>query len=202
MLSPQLLGLAWEGMLEIRCGSSQVLHGLDYLHTKCKIIHTDIKPENILLCVGDAYIRRLAAEATEWQQSGAPPPSRSTGITNMCRAGSRPLALSLWLNLHLFFSTHPTCIPSQHCPPGGLGKLGHPSLPVPSAHPCQGRPAPQSQPLQPHLLHPNPCTPAAALLKGWVAQMPAIHRQVTCSKLPFVATGLTTASVERCCIFL
>ncbi|XP_012612652.1 SRSF protein kinase 3 isoform X3 [Microcebus murinus] len=55
----------------------QVLHGLDYLHTKCKIIHTDIKPENILLCVGDAYIRRLAAEAAEWQQSGAPPPSRS-----------------------------------------------------------------------------------------------------------------------------
>uniref|UniRef100_A0A2K5YMI5 non-specific serine/threonine protein kinase n=1 Tax=Mandrillus leucophaeus TaxID=9568 RepID=A0A2K5YMI5_MANLE len=57
----------------------QVLHGLDYLHTKCKIIHTDIKPENILLCVGDAYIRRLAAEATEWQQAGAPPPSRSIG---------------------------------------------------------------------------------------------------------------------------
>ncbi|XP_035872629.1 SRSF protein kinase 3 isoform X2 [Phyllostomus discolor] len=56
----------------------QVLNGLDYLHTKCKIIHTDIKPENILLCVGDTYIRRLAAEATEWQQSGAPPPSRST----------------------------------------------------------------------------------------------------------------------------
>ncbi|ELV11499.1 Serine/threonine-protein kinase SRPK3 [Tupaia chinensis] len=42
----------------------QVLRGLDYLHTKCKIIHTDIKPENILLCVGDTYIRRLAAEAT------------------------------------------------------------------------------------------------------------------------------------------
>ncbi|KAK2507752.1 hypothetical protein MC885_009018 [Smutsia gigantea] len=59
----------------------QVLHGLDYLHTKCKIIHTDIKPENILLCVGDAYIRRLATEATEWQRSGAPPPSRSTVST-------------------------------------------------------------------------------------------------------------------------
>ncbi|XP_047619985.1 SRSF protein kinase 3 isoform X3 [Phacochoerus africanus] len=62
-------------------GVNGVLRGLDYLHTKCKIIHTDIKPENILLCVGDAYIRRLAAEATEWQQSGAPPPSRSTVST-------------------------------------------------------------------------------------------------------------------------
>ncbi|XP_010626330.1 SRSF protein kinase 3 isoform X2 [Fukomys damarensis] len=59
----------------------QVLHGLDYLHTKCKIIHTDIKPENILLCVGDTYIRRLAAEATQWQQSGAPPLSHSTVST-------------------------------------------------------------------------------------------------------------------------
>uniref|UniRef100_A0A8C5UAS4 non-specific serine/threonine protein kinase n=135 Tax=Neoaves TaxID=3078114 RepID=A0A8C5UAS4_9PASS len=55
----------------------QVLQGLDYLHTKCRIIHTDIKPENILLCVNDQYIRRLAAEATEWQRSGAPPPSGS-----------------------------------------------------------------------------------------------------------------------------
>lgn len=60
-----------------------MLHGLDYLHTKCKIIHTDIKPENILLCVGDAYIRRLATEATEWQQAGAPPPSRSTGSSSL-----------------------------------------------------------------------------------------------------------------------
>ncbi|XP_018429779.1 PREDICTED: SRSF protein kinase 3-like [Nanorana parkeri] len=56
----------------------QVLQGLDYLHTKCKIIHTDIKPENILMCVGEGYIRRLAAEATMWQQSGEPPPSGST----------------------------------------------------------------------------------------------------------------------------
>ncbi|TMS01282.1 SRSF protein kinase 3 [Larimichthys crocea] len=56
----------------------QVLQGLDYLHTKCKIIHTDIKPENILLDVDDVYIRRLAAEATIWQRAGAPPPSGSS----------------------------------------------------------------------------------------------------------------------------
>lgn len=57
----------------------QVLQGLDYLHSKCKIIHTDIKPENILMCVDDAYVRRMAAEATEWQKAGAPPPSGSAG---------------------------------------------------------------------------------------------------------------------------
>ncbi|XP_026189220.1 SRSF protein kinase 3 isoform X2 [Mastacembelus armatus] len=59
----------------------QVLQGLDYLHTKCKIIHTDIKPENILLDVDEVYIRRLAAEATIWQRTGAPPPSGSSVST-------------------------------------------------------------------------------------------------------------------------
>uniref|UniRef100_A0AAY4BHE3 non-specific serine/threonine protein kinase n=1 Tax=Denticeps clupeoides TaxID=299321 RepID=A0AAY4BHE3_9TELE len=57
----------------------QVLQGLDYLHSKCKIIHTDIKPENILMTVNEPYVRRLAAEATEWQKAGAPPPSGSCG---------------------------------------------------------------------------------------------------------------------------
>ncbi|XP_058499642.1 SRSF protein kinase 3 isoform X1 [Solea solea] len=59
----------------------QVLQGLQYLHTKCKIIHTDIKPENILLEVDEVYIRRLAAEATVWQRAGAPPPSGSSVST-------------------------------------------------------------------------------------------------------------------------
>ncbi|XP_041083747.1 SRSF protein kinase 1-like isoform X1 [Polyodon spathula] len=70
--------------LPIPCVKSiikQVLQGLDYLHSKCKIIHTDIKPENILLCVNEPYVRRLAAEATEWQKAGAPPPSGSAVST-------------------------------------------------------------------------------------------------------------------------
>ncbi|XP_076285867.1 SR splicing factor protein kinase isoform X2 [Lasioglossum baleicum] len=48
----------------------QVLEGLDYLHNKCKIIHTDIKPENVLICVDEAYIRKLACEATELHSLG------------------------------------------------------------------------------------------------------------------------------------
>uniref|UniRef100_A0A3B4XHV9 non-specific serine/threonine protein kinase n=1 Tax=Seriola lalandi dorsalis TaxID=1841481 RepID=A0A3B4XHV9_SERLL len=55
----------------------QVLQGLDYLHTRCKIIHTDIKPENILLTVNEPYVKKMAAEATQWQKSGAAPPSGS-----------------------------------------------------------------------------------------------------------------------------
>ncbi|XP_044754982.1 SRSF protein kinase 2-like [Coccinella septempunctata] len=48
----------------------QVLEGLDYLHAKCNIIHTDIKPENVLVCVSEEYIRRLACEAAEMHQLG------------------------------------------------------------------------------------------------------------------------------------
>uniref|UniRef100_H2YVF6 non-specific serine/threonine protein kinase n=1 Tax=Ciona savignyi TaxID=51511 RepID=H2YVF6_CIOSA len=51
----------------------QVLQRLDYLHTKCNIIH-DIKPENILLCVDEPII---AADAQQWQQLGGKPPSGS-----------------------------------------------------------------------------------------------------------------------------
>lgn len=54
----------------VKCIIRQVLEGLDYLHTKCKIIHTDIKPENVLVCVDENYIRKLASEATELHTMG------------------------------------------------------------------------------------------------------------------------------------
>lgn len=54
----------------VRTIMKQVLEGLDYLHTKCKIIHTDIKPENVLICVSEEYIRRLACEAAEMHHLG------------------------------------------------------------------------------------------------------------------------------------
>lgn len=44
----------------------QVLQGLYYLHAKCGIIHTDIKPENILLCPNnpDEISRQIDNEIT------------------------------------------------------------------------------------------------------------------------------------------
>lgn len=44
----------------------QVLQGLYYLHAKCGIIHTDIKPENILLCPNnpDEINRQIDNEIT------------------------------------------------------------------------------------------------------------------------------------------
>lgn len=48
----------------------QVFEGLHYLHTKCKIIHTDIKPENVLICVDEGHIRKIAADATYFHKMG------------------------------------------------------------------------------------------------------------------------------------
>lgn len=71
----------WESCIDLSPSTCplQVLQGLDYLHNKCKIIHTDIKPENILLTVNEPYIKKMAAEATQWQKAGAAPPSGSAG---------------------------------------------------------------------------------------------------------------------------
>ena len=41
----------------------QVFEGLHYLHTKCKIIHTDIKPENVLVVAEEDDVREMAGEA-------------------------------------------------------------------------------------------------------------------------------------------
>jgi len=57
-------------LTNVKIMMKQVLEGLDYLHTSCKIIHTDIKPENILVCVDESYIRRIAAEATHYHKLG------------------------------------------------------------------------------------------------------------------------------------
>ncbi|XP_064422370.1 SRSF protein kinase 3 isoform X2 [Latimeria chalumnae] len=44
----------------------QVLQGLHHLHTKCKIIHADVKPENVLLCLSKEDIGQLASNTAVW----------------------------------------------------------------------------------------------------------------------------------------
>ncbi|KAL3076270.1 hypothetical protein niasHS_013541 [Heterodera schachtii] len=41
----------------------QVIEGLRYLHDKCHIIHTDIKPENVLITMSHEEIKKLAEDA-------------------------------------------------------------------------------------------------------------------------------------------
>ncbi|XP_068763479.1 SRSF protein kinase 3 [Struthio camelus] len=46
----------------------QVLAGLQFLHHRCRIIHTDIKPENILLYVGDKTLQSLLPDTVDSSQ--------------------------------------------------------------------------------------------------------------------------------------
>ncbi|KFV78423.1 Serine/threonine-protein kinase SRPK, partial [Struthio camelus australis] len=46
----------------------QVLAGLQFLHQRCRIIHTDIKPENILLYVGDKTLQSLLPDTVDSSQ--------------------------------------------------------------------------------------------------------------------------------------
>ncbi|XP_037761339.1 SRSF protein kinase 1 isoform X2 [Chelonia mydas] len=47
----------------------EVLAGLQFLHTNCRIIHTDIKPENILLQVDEESLQKLLHDTAAWIQS-------------------------------------------------------------------------------------------------------------------------------------
>ncbi|CAH2003714.1 unnamed protein product [Acanthoscelides obtectus] len=49
---------------------SQVLKGLIYLHDVCHIIHTDIKPENILIKVDENYIKSIIGKTERFAELG------------------------------------------------------------------------------------------------------------------------------------
>uniref|UniRef100_A0A8C7YBB3 non-specific serine/threonine protein kinase n=1 Tax=Oryzias sinensis TaxID=183150 RepID=A0A8C7YBB3_9TELE len=72
------------------CVSLQVLRGLDHLHSRCKIIHTDIKPENILLCLqpqslpspaGSSSLCRLSAGMKARTSGSLLPPYTQESLT-------------------------------------------------------------------------------------------------------------------------
>ncbi|PSR79181.1 hypothetical protein PHLCEN_2v7152 [Hermanssonia centrifuga] len=59
--------------------AKQILLGLDYMHRCCGVIHTDLKPENVLICIEDVETiieTELAAQAL----SATPPPTRLVGV--------------------------------------------------------------------------------------------------------------------------
>ncbi|KAL1463266.1 hypothetical protein WDU94_015033 [Cyamophila willieti] len=49
-------------LYNVKCIIRQILEALEYLHDKCSIIHTDIKPENVLLGSNNDHIFDLAVK--------------------------------------------------------------------------------------------------------------------------------------------
>lgn len=76
----------------VRIIIKQCLEGLDYLNRKCKIIHTDIKPENILLCVDEQHVKNLAEEALNWITNGIKP--SESAVSAMIPKASVPSKMS------------------------------------------------------------------------------------------------------------
>lgn len=56
--------------------SKQVILGLDYMHRECGIIHTDLKPENVLICIDDVE----AVVEAELQTNPAAVPTKLVGV--------------------------------------------------------------------------------------------------------------------------
>ncbi|XP_074932779.1 SRSF protein kinase 3 [Phalacrocorax aristotelis] len=117
----------------------QVLEGLDYLHTKCKIIHTDIKPENVLLRVGEPFVRQLAAEAARWARGASPPQSAVSSVPQDGPVSVSPLRTPPRTRLH-----------PRTAPPAGA------PLPRPAAAAAAAAAAPEPPP------GPAPAGPGAA----------------------------------------
>jgi serine/threonine-protein kinase SRPK3 len=46
----------------VRIMAKQCLIGLDYLHRICQIIHTDLKPENVNLCLTEEEVKEIASK--------------------------------------------------------------------------------------------------------------------------------------------
>lgn len=69
----------------------QILLGLDYLHRECGIIHTDLKPENVLIAIDDVEeVAKAAADQTALEFSKSDPTKRRPRYSRII-TGSQPL---------------------------------------------------------------------------------------------------------------
>jgi serine/threonine-protein kinase SRPK3 len=62
----------------VKIMTRQLLQGLDFLHRSCRIIHTDLKPENFLMLPAVPFSAKLLREQRESKLGSPSPPPRAT----------------------------------------------------------------------------------------------------------------------------
>ena len=66
----------------VRIITKQILIGLDFLHRICHIIHTDLKPENVLVCLTNDELRNIQETGTYILDTGNNKDSKTTTTNN------------------------------------------------------------------------------------------------------------------------
>ncbi|KAH8835917.1 kinase-like domain-containing protein [Flagelloscypha sp. PMI_526] len=100
--------------------AKQVLLGLQYLHDECDLVHTDIKPENILISIPDVeehiYNELTHSPSPTSRRVGVPPPTKSRlGVSIPQNRGGPRRQVQIWESQPLS-SPRRTVSPSNSTP--------------------------------------------------------------------------------------
>ncbi|KAF8337579.1 kinase-like domain-containing protein [Cantharellus anzutake] len=82
----------------------QMLHGLDFLHTECRLIHTDLKLENVMVLVEDVEELVRACYASEQMMGVSPTSANRVVAVPVPSSLSRPHDKSGTRNVQIFGS--------------------------------------------------------------------------------------------------
>ena len=85
----------------------QILLGLDYLHRECGIIHTDLKPENVLIAIDDVEEVARAAASETAEEMKLPETLKRRPRYSRIITGSQPLPSPAAVNHKAFINVSP-----------------------------------------------------------------------------------------------
>jgi serine/threonine-protein kinase SRPK3 len=93
----------------VRQIAKQVLLGLDYMHRCCGVIHTDLKPENVLICIDDVE-SIIQSEIALAASNPTSPPTKFVGVPPSKGRGGNQTPRSESISIH---SSQPLPSPSS-----------------------------------------------------------------------------------------